>query len=77
MRRALLYPILCATCLGLGGCAVVTVVGAVAGAAIDVTAAVVTTGVKVTGKAISAAIPDDDDKPVQPPAAEASGPSPD
>lgn len=34
------------------GCAVVTVAGAVAGAAISVTGAVVSTGVKVTGKVI-------------------------
>ena len=36
----------------LGGCAVVSVVGAAAGAAIAVTGAVVSTGVKVTGKVI-------------------------
>lgn len=36
----------------LPGCAVVTVAGAVAGAAISVTGAVVSAGVKVTGKVI-------------------------
>jgi len=36
----------------LPGCAVVTVAGAVAGAAISVGGAVVSTGVKVTGKVI-------------------------
>ena len=36
----------------LSGCAVVTVVGATAGAAISVAGAVVSTGVKVTGKVI-------------------------
>ena len=36
----------------LGGCAVVTVAGAVAGAAISVGGAVVSTGVKVGGKVV-------------------------
>ncbi len=40
----------------LPGCAVVTVAGAVAGAAISVTGAVVSTGVKVTGKVIEKTI---------------------
>ena len=38
--------------LALPGCAVVTVAGAVTGAAISVAGAVVSTGVKVTGKVI-------------------------
>lgn len=42
-------------------CAVVTVAGAVAGAAVSVTGAVVSTTVSVTGKVIEAAIPDGDD----------------
>lgn len=40
----------------LSGCAVVSVAGAVAGAAISVTGAVVSTGVEVTGKVIGAGI---------------------
>ena len=40
----------------LGGCAVVSLGASVAGAAIDVTSAVVVTGVKVTGKVAGAAI---------------------
>ena len=40
----------CALLLAVQGCAVVTVAGAVAGAAISVGGAVVSTGVKVTGK---------------------------
>jgi hypothetical protein len=40
----------------LSGCGVITVVGAVAGAAISVTGAVVSTGVKVTGKVIEKTI---------------------
>jgi phosphotransferase system glucose/maltose/N-acetylglucosamine-specific IIC component len=40
----------------LSGCGVVTVVGAVAGAAVSVTGAVVSTGVKVTGKVIEKTI---------------------
>ncbi len=40
----------------LTGCAVVTVVGAAAGAAISVTGAVFSTGVKVTGKVIEKTI---------------------
>ena len=42
--------------LATGGCAVVSVVGATAGAAISVTGAVVGTGVKVTGKVIGKTI---------------------
>jgi hypothetical protein len=40
----------------LGGCGVMSVVGATAGAAISVTGAVVSTGVKVTGKVIEKTI---------------------
>jgi hypothetical protein len=40
----------------LPGCAVVTVAGAVAGAAIDVAGAVVSTTVKVTGKVVEKTI---------------------
>ncbi len=42
--------------LTLSGCAVVSVGGAVVGAAISVTGAVVSTGVELTGKAIGAGI---------------------
>ena len=45
-----------AACALLSGCAVVSVAGAVAGAAISVTGAVVSTGVEVTGKVIGAGI---------------------
>jgi hypothetical protein len=60
-RLALLSAALCA-CV-LSGCAVVTVAGAAAGAVITVGAAVVSTGVKVTGKVIEKtidAVGDDD-----------------
>ena len=40
----------------LSGCAVVSIAGAVAGAAISVTGAVVSTGVTLTGKVIGKAI---------------------
>lgn len=40
----------------LSGCAVVSVAGAVAGAAISVTGAVVSTGVSVTGKVIEKSV---------------------
>jgi hypothetical protein len=53
--------LLCSLLL-LPGCAVVTVAGAVAGAAISVGGAVVSTGVKVTGAVVEAAIDDDDDE---------------
>lgn len=49
--RALLLALLAVPLL-LSGCAVVSVAGAVAGAAISVTGAVVSTGVSVTGKVI-------------------------
>ena len=52
-RRAF---VLAALTLSLQGCGVVTVAGAVAGAAISVTGAVVSTGVKVTGKVIEKTI---------------------
>jgi hypothetical protein len=45
----------------LSGCAVVTVAGAAAGAAITVGAAVVSTGVKATGAVIGAVAGDDED----------------
>jgi hypothetical protein len=45
----------------LGGCAVVTVAGAAAGAAITVGAAVVSTGVKATGAVIDVVSGDDED----------------
>jgi uncharacterized protein YceK len=47
--------------LTLSGCAVVTVAGAAAGAAITVGAAVVSTGVKATGAVIGAVAGDDED----------------
>ena len=52
MRLLRLSVLLLALPLTLPGCAVVTVAGAVAGAAISVGGAVVSTGVKVTGKVI-------------------------
>ncbi len=56
---------LAVACALLSGCAVVTVGGAVVGAAISVTGAVVSTGVELTGKAIGAGIDamKDDAKP--------------
>ncbi len=48
--------LLAVTPLLLGGCAVVTVAGAVVGAAVTVTGAVVSTGVKVTGKVVEKTI---------------------
>lgn len=45
----------------LGGCAVVSVAGAAAGAAITVGAAVVSTGVKATGAVIGAVAGSDDE----------------
>ncbi len=45
-----------AAAASLSGCAVVSVGGAVVGAAISVTGAVVSTGVEVTGKVIGAGI---------------------
>jgi uncharacterized protein YceK len=47
--------------LTLSGCAVVTVAGPAAGAAITVGAAVVSTGVKATGAVIGAVAGDDED----------------
>ena len=55
-RAALGLAALAASTLALQGCAVVTVAGAVAGAAISVTGAVVSTGVKVTGKVVEKTI---------------------
>ena len=53
---AALRPAAWIVCVGLvvqlGGCAVVSIAGAVTGAAISVAGAVVSTGVKVTGKVI-------------------------
>ena len=51
-RRLLVLALLCP----LGGCAVVSVAGAVAGAAISGGGAVVSTGVKVTGAVIEAGV---------------------
>ncbi|NML13985.1 hypothetical protein [Azohydromonas caseinilytica] len=62
--RPLLLALLAAPLL-LSGCAVVTVAGAAAGAAIAVTGAVVSTGISVTGKVIEKsvdAIGDDEDE---------------
>jgi hypothetical protein len=53
--RFLIVPC-CAMLLALQGCAVVTVAGAVAGAAVSVGGAVVSTGVKVTGKVVEKTI---------------------
>ena len=57
-RLALALTLLAASTLAstLAGCAVVSVVGATAGAAISVTGAVVSTGVSVTGKVIGKTI---------------------
>lgn len=51
-RQAFLLVTALSLLPALNGCAVVTVAGAVAGAAISVGGAVVSTGVKVTGKVI-------------------------
>jgi hypothetical protein len=51
-----LIALCCVLLLALQGCAVVTVAGAVAGAAISVGGAVVSTGVKVTGKVVEKTI---------------------
>lgn len=45
----------------MSGCAVITVAGAAAGAAVTVGAAVVSTGVKATGAVIGAVAGDDED----------------
>lgn len=59
MRRAArLTLISIAAAVTLSGCGVISLAGSVAGAVVDVGAAVVTTGVKVTGAAIGAVIPD-------------------
>lgn len=58
--RPAVVALLCSLCL-LPGCAVVTVAGAAAGAAISIGGAVVSTGVKVTGAVVEAAIGDDDE----------------
>ena len=57
-RCGLAVGLLMATSLAtsLGGCAVVSVAGAVAGAAISVAGAVVSTGVTVTGKVVTKTI---------------------
>lgn len=55
-RRWLVIATLAVAGAGLGGCAVVSVVGATAGAAIAVTGAVVSTGVSVTGKVVGKAV---------------------
>lgn len=56
MHRLLLTALLALLAPTLPGCAVVTVAGAVAGAAIDVGGAVVSTTVKVTGKVVEKTI---------------------
>ena len=56
MSSLRLITVCCALLLALPGCAVVTVAGAVAGAAISVGGAVVSTGVKVTGKVVEKTI---------------------
>lgn len=56
MKRWLVIVALLTALPALPGCAVVSVAGAVAGAAIDVGAAVVTTTVKVTGKVVEKTI---------------------
>jgi hypothetical protein len=62
MRPTLLALVLLIAGAGsLGGCAVVTVAGAAAGAAITVGAAVVSTGVKATGAVIGAVAGSDDE----------------
>ena len=67
MKTVLLPLGLClALTLPLGGCAVVEVAGAAAGAALSVGGAVISTGVSVTGKVVGGAIDavsgDDDDE---------------
>lgn len=66
MKRSIKLMLIGLAASGLtSGCAVVSVAGAVAGAAISVTGAVVSTGVTVTGKVIGAGIDavSSDDKP--------------
>lgn len=55
-RRTLELIALLAGAALVGGCAVVTVTGAVVGAAVSVTGAVVSTGVEVTGKVVGKAV---------------------
>lgn len=69
-RRAWPRTLVLLACLALGGCGVLSVAGAAAGAALSVAGSVVATGVEVTGKVIGAgvdAITGGDDK--APPAA--------
>ncbi len=55
--RLFLVSLVSVTCLApLSGCGAVSLAGSVAGAAVSVGAAVVTTGVKVTGKVIEKTI---------------------
>lgn len=61
MKKLLRLLVLLLATFALGGCAVVTVAGAAAGAAITVGAAVVSTGVKATGAVIGAVAGDDDE----------------
>lgn len=69
MRRAArLSLLLIAAVIALSGCGVISLAGSVAGAVVDVGAAVVTTGVKAVG----AVIPDS--KPEKAPAQPASAP---
>ncbi len=56
MTRILHLMVLATALASLGGCAVISVVGATTGAVISVTGAVVSTGVKVTGKVIEKSI---------------------
>jgi hypothetical protein len=56
MSTPRLIALSCALLLVLQGCAVVTVAGAVAGAAVSVGGAVVSTGIKVTGKVVEKTI---------------------
>ena len=50
------FAALLAAAAALGGCAVVSIAGSVAGATIAVAGAVVSTGVKVTGKVVEKTI---------------------
>ena len=56
LRCAARLALASGVCSLLGGCAVATVAGAAAGAAISVTGAVVSTGVSVAGKVIAKTI---------------------
>lgn len=64
LHRLLPFRLVAASLLALllAGCGVTTVVGAAAGAAISVTGAVVSTGIKAVGAGIDLVTPDGDEE---------------